>query len=422
MRKILGFTLIIVLFVLVLRFGGFSLNDFSNQIHLRDPGTVLSPLTDNIPKGHEVVGDIPTGNGGGYTFDPNARLDGGTGNNENTSYSPIINGTTSNEENNSELPNESVDTSVDATESSTVENESKSKEESKEESKAESKEESKTEVESKAEPKEESKNDSKDKKEDTTQEANINTKTWTFTIGDKTLELTPENTASFLKWLETQFKNNSTITYTDNSDSSNTSSSPTYASNEEISNLISSINIVDALPTTADYNRTNFEKPVKSYTLDGKKVNRNDYAWKTSPYFNEADFTYTCPYTGKVITDMDDNKEDNDYGNIDYDHIVPLKSAYLRGASEWTDEQRNAYAYDQSVGVDVLNSANRSKSDKGPAEWLPDINRGSYCYSWLVICQKYNLSMTQEEIDICNAEIEKAIKNGEPVVFMGGHN
>lgn len=72
------------------------------------------------------------------------------------------------------------------------------------------------------------------------------------------------------------------------------------------------------------------------------------------------------------------------------------------------------------MGVDVLNSANRSKADKGPAEWLPDVNRGSYCYSWLVICQKYNLSMTQEEIDICNSEINKAIANGEKVEFMGG--
>lgn len=418
MRKILGFTLIIVLFVLVLKFGGFSLKDFSNQIHLRDPGTVLSPLTENIPKGHEVVGDIPTGNGGGYTFDPNARLDGSTGNNENTPYSPIINGTTSNEENNSELPNESTDTST--TENSTVENKEDSNVESENKPEDKPKEESKTETESKEEPKEESKTDPKNK-EETTQEANINTKTWTFTIGDKTLELTPENTASFLKWLETQFKDNSTITYTDSSDTSSNPTSNT-TSNEEISKLISSINTVDALPTTADYNRANFEKPVKSYTLDGKKVNRNDYAWKTSPYFNEKDFTYTCPYTGKVIKDLDDNKEDKDFGSVDFDHIIPLKSAYLRGASEWTDEQRNAYAYDQSVGVDVLNSANRSKSDKGPAEWLPDINRGSYCYSWLVICQKYNLSMTQEEIDICNAEIDKAIKNGEPVVFMGGHN
>lgn len=97
------------------------------------------------------------------------------------------------------------------------------------------------------------------------------------------------------------------------------------------------------------------------------------------------------------------------------------RNNYLRGASEWTDEQRNAYAYDQSVGVDVLNSANRSKSDKGPTDWLPDINRGSYCYSWLVICQKYNLSMTKDEIQLCNTEINKAIANGETIEFMGGH-
>ena len=127
-----------------------------------------------------------------------------------------------------------------------------------------------------------------------------------------------------------------------------------------------------------------------------------------------------CPYTGTIIQDMDDNKQDNDFGNLDYDHIVPLKSTYLRGAKDWTDEQKNEYAYDQWVGVDVLNSANRSKSDKGPCEYLPDINVEDYCYSWLMICSKYNLSMTQEEIDICVNNITIALENGEEVTFLGG--
>lgn len=411
MRKLLGFTLIIVLCVVVLNFGGFSLNSFSEQIHLRDPGAVLSPITNNIPKGHEVVGDIPNDGEGGYSFDPNARLDGSTGNNENTPYSPIINGTTSNEENNSELPNESTDTST--TENSTVENKEDSNVESENKPEDKPKEESKTETESKEEPKEESKTDSKDK-EETTQEANINTKTWTFTIGDKTLELTPENTASFLKWLETQFKDNSTITYTDSSDTSSNPSS-NMTSNEEISKLISSINTVDALPTAADYNRTNFEKPVKSYTLDGKKVNRNDYAWKTSPYFNEKDFTYTCPYTGKVIKDLDDNKEDKDYGNLDYDHIVSLSVVERSCPDWWTEKEKNAYAYDIAVGVDVVNSSNRSKGDKTPSEWLPEQNQANYCYTYLLICHKYELTMSQADIDTCERVINEAIARGETI-------
>ena len=91
---------------------------------------------------------------------------------------------------------------------------------------------------------------------------------------------------------------------------------------------------------------------------------------------------------------------------------------YLRGADKWTEEQCNEYAYDQFVGVDVFNSANRSKSDKGPTEWLPDENIEDYCYSWIVICSKYNLSMTQEELDICIKEIKSALSNDETVQLL----
>lgn len=93
---------------------------------------------------------------------------------------------------------------------------------------------------------------------------------------------------------------------------------------------------------------------------------------------------------------------------------------YIKGAKDWTDEQRNEYAYNQWIGVDVLNSANRSKSDKGPSEYLPEINIEDYCYSWLLICSYYKLDMTQEEIDICVDNITLAIENGETVEFLGG--
>lgn len=194
------------------------------------------------------------------------------------------------------------------------------------------------------------------------------------------------------------------------------------SSKDELNALIATINTVDKLPEYDDYDRTTYEKPVKSYKLDGAKVNRNDYAWKTSKYYNKDDNTYMCPYTGTIIKDEDDGKIDNDYGNLDYDHIVPLKSTYIRGAKDWTDEQKNEYAYNQWVGVDVLNSANRSKSDKGPTDYLPDINIDDYCFTWLVICSKYKLAMTKGEINVCKENIEISLDNGEPVEYMGGTN
>ena len=180
---------------------------------------------------------------------------------------------------------------------------------------------------------------------------------------------------------------------------------------EELEELVANIPVGE-LATNVDYNRTSFENPVKSYTYNGQTMNRNDYSWHTSSFLvSENPFKYTCPYTGMTVTNED---------NLDYDHIVPLKFVYLRGGANWTAEQMNAYAYDQDVGIDVYYSANRSKADKGPTQWLPTVNVGSYCYSWLVICEKYNLTMTQAEIDLCTTKIQEAMANGETIEFLGG--
>lgn len=194
--------------------------------------------------------------------------------------------------------------------------------------------------------------------------------------------------------------------------------------------LVEDIEVVEELPNYSAlvesgewvaYDRNTFEKPVQNYLLGGIRLNRNNYSWMSGPFFNQDDFTFTCPYTGNIITDMDDGKDDDDFGNLDYDHIVPLKSAYVRGAYAWTNEQRNEYAYDQWVGVDVLNSTNRSKSDKGPLDYLPTENIEDYCYSWLLICSKYDLVMTEDEIALCEQYILEALSDGEPVEHLGGH-
>lgn len=407
MRKLISFALLLCICVAALHFGGFSFEQFKSQTHLRNPGTVLDPILPNVSGG----GGNSSNNNSGYTFDPNASL-GGNGNSNNPSSEIPDIDYSGNGDSNLDNINPGNKDENPSDENSSTDNPS-------------DKEDSTSNVDTTDNPKsdnniedttsENNENEDKDKptkgKTETTNTNNI----INLVIDGNNKVVTSDNAVDFVQWLQNNFKDNSNV-------STEPSTEPIAVDlpNDDYTALASSINTINALPTYTDYNRNSFEKPIKSYTLDGKKVNRNDYAWKTSVYFDEETFTYTCPYTGKVITDLDDGKEDKDYGNIDFDHIVPLKSAYLRGAKDWTDEQKNAYAYDQSIGVDVLNSANRSKSDKGPAEWLPDINRGSYCYSWLVICEKYNLSMTEEEIKICNDEIAKAVNNGETITFMGG--
>ena len=288
--------------------------------------------------------------------------------------------------------------------------------------------------------------------------------------GDKVLDLSSTTSAEFVKWLSLNYNNNISLfddkgneitgvstktglTFanteeTDTTEPSTENVKTTETTEEEstpsvnpalygdvtltysdtledkahLEVLIADIEVADNLASGSGYNRDDFEKPVKSYILGGIKLNRNNYSWMSSPFFDQKSFTFTCPYTGKVLDDVNDKKPGNgDFDDLDYDHIVPLKSAYIRGANEWTNEQRNAYAYDQWVAVDVLYSANRSKGDKGPLEYLPEKNVEDYCYSWLLICSKYDLKMTQEEIDLCRKYINTALQNGEPVTHLGGH-
>ncbi len=299
---------------------------------------------------------------------------------------------------------------------------------------------------------------------------NSSTKDVIVSVGKEVITITKDNVADFIKWLQNNYKdgdnvsvvtpssssssssinnsssiiesstssvesNSSSSSLVESSSSSSTSENIdeppiinsevkynyTLQSKEDLQVLINSITVVDKLPSYTNYDRASFESPTKSYMLNGEKVNRNDYAWKTSSFFNKDNFTYTCPYTGKVIQDLDDKKEDNDFGNLDFDHIVSLHTVERSCPDWWTDVERNNYAYDQCVGVDVINSANRSKSDKTPSEWLPEINTEDYCYHYLLICSKYELSMAQEDLDICYNIIMTALKNGETVEALNTH-
>ena len=434
-RRIIKILVMCVLFMCLLSLGGYTINSFKSEVHLRDPQEVMSPFFKSLPSfdPNKLVENLPE-----YEKEQNSIIDKNTSdnnneNNENTSATlpdfttdpglsdpggPFSGG------NNTEDP-EISDPGSQVSEADITSDPG---------------------IDDQSTPTNSTGNDSytdedgnivkKDIKLPDTIEISY-VRAIKIKLDDKEIELTSKNTAEFIRWLDNNWHADAEISYEvdktegTSEDSSNTQNGSvnstgelvydtTLANEANLNALVSSINVIDELPEYDDYDRTTYEKPVISYTLDGKKTNRNDYAWKTSPWYNAEDNTYMCPYTGTIIQDMDDNKQDNDFGNLDYDHIVPLKSTYLRGAKDWTDEQKNEYAYDQWVGVDVLNSANRSKSDKGPCEYLPDINVEDYCYSWLMICSKYNLSMTQDEIDICVNNITIALENGEEVTFLGG--
>ena len=167
---------------------------------------------------------------------------------------------------------------------------------------------------------------------------------------------------------------------------------------EEADAAMMKIRISD-VETNEKYDRDYFEKPTKKYEYNGQKLTRNKYAWNISKWLirnDEGDFAYKDPYTNLIIRDQ---------SKIDYDHIIAAKYAWEHGAYSWTDEQRNTWSYDISIGVDVSSSANRSKGAKGPSDWLPTGNPEDYCWSYFVIASTNDISMTRNDFNVCKLQI-----------------
>ncbi|RYP04801.1 hypothetical protein DL764_004217 [Monosporascus ibericus] len=111
--------------------------------------------------------------------------------------------------------------------------------------------------------------------------------------------------------------------------------------------------------------------------------------------------SWTSPYDGARHVDPPD---------VDIDHMVPLKNAWISGASAWTTGRRRAFAND----VDspqlwaVTGSVNRSKGDRSPDEWTPPLRsfHCTYAASWIAVKDKYALSASSAEVDALNAMLD----------------
>ena len=117
-----------------------------------------------------------------------------------------------------------------------------------------------------------------------------------------------------------------------------------------------------------------------------------------------------------------------DPSDLDIDHLVPLKNAYLSGGWKWDPEIRERYANyldDESHLVAVTARANRSKGAKGPEEWRPR-DEGYWCeyaFHWTEVKTRWQLTMTKAEADAvlemlstCPVEVNMLVvdETGEP--------
>ncbi|KAI2634045.1 hypothetical protein GGS21DRAFT_125975 [Xylaria nigripes] len=104
--------------------------------------------------------------------------------------------------------------------------------------------------------------------------------------------------------------------------------------------------------------------------------------------------TWTSPYDGEMWSLPSD---------VDIDHMVPLKNAWISGANAWDTSKRQAFANDVTRPQlwAVTDNVNESKGDKGPDEWQPPLT-SFYCVyarSYIEVKSYWELSITTAEKD-----------------------
>jgi hypothetical protein len=98
------------------------------------------------------------------------------------------------------------------------------------------------------------------------------------------------------------------------------------------------------------------------------------------------------PYDGATWTLASD---------VDIDHVVPLKNAWISGAWAWTTAEREAFANDLGNPqlIAVTDNVNQSKGDKSPDSWKPPLSSYHCVYArmWVRVKYAWDLTVTSAE-------------------------
>ncbi|KAJ2894251.1 putative secreted protein [Zalerion maritima] len=102
--------------------------------------------------------------------------------------------------------------------------------------------------------------------------------------------------------------------------------------------------------------------------------------------------TWYSPYDGATWTAASD---------VDIDHMVPLKNAWVSGANDWTTSKRESFANDVTRPQlwAVTDNVNQSKGSKSPDEWKPPLSSFDcvYAKSWIQVKYYWDLTITSAE-------------------------
>lgn len=102
---------------------------------------------------------------------------------------------------------------------------------------------------------------------------------------------------------------------------------------------------------------------------------------------------------------------------LDIDHMVPLKEAWVSGASAWSADRRKSFANDMGWKgslIAVSASSNRSKGDKDPARWMPP-NTSYWCtylFDWVDVKYRWSLSVDPTEKQAISKDLASCPDDG----------
>ncbi|TFK51402.1 hypothetical protein OE88DRAFT_1718855 [Heliocybe sulcata] len=109
----------------------------------------------------------------------------------------------------------------------------------------------------------------------------------------------------------------------------------------------------------------------------------------------------SCKATSGTWVSPYDNVSTKTPSDLDIDHVVPLKEAWISGARSWTAARRESFANDLTRPqlVAVTDNLNESKGDKDVAEWMPPLKsyQCTYVRAWVTVKHYYDLTIDADE-------------------------
>jgi hypothetical protein len=126
-----------------------------------------------------------------------------------------------------------------------------------------------------------------------------------------------------------------------------------------------------------------------------------------------------CTVIGGRWVSAYDGVRTSNSSSFDIDHVVALAEAWGSGAWRWNAATRERFANDLGYAgslIAVSASSNRSKSDRDPAEWLPELAVCAYAKRWVAVKYRWRLSVDSAE----RAALQGILRDCPPTMRLPG--